>query len=404
LILAVLAILAILAMHASAPQQARYDDVVRNLRNPDPNIRLQSVRLLRDAQYPEAIVPMAPLVTDPLDRIQLEAIEAELAFFLVEPVPGRKRLGFIVEVRNRGGAAAAFELGPLAVWPRPVPEALADALLKAVDDENPRVRLEAIYALGAIARAPLGEESAAQVIRALDHYDPAIRAAAARVAGRLQVKGAGDALINTLNDSQAEVRFAAMRALGDIREARAVRALADQLEYYGKGEGAWSALDGLARIAHPSSADIFRARLADRDAFLRRAAAEGLGRIGDRSAVAALEGAAVTDKSEMVRLAMAFALHQLGRDSLARLVGAMDDRRSVAQVQAYLLELGPDVEKALLAGLHDPARMIRASVAEVLGEIGGAGALAALQTLQEPDKEVAAAVRRAVERITLRRG
>jgi hypothetical protein len=32
---------------ASAGQQAKFEDVVRNLRNPDPKTRLQAVRLLR---------------------------------------------------------------------------------------------------------------------------------------------------------------------------------------------------------------------------------------------------------------------------------------------------------------------------------------------------------------------
>src|SRR4026208_1249593 len=121
---------------AAAAQQARFDDVVRNLRNPDPKARLNAVRLLREAKYPEAIVPIAPLVNDPLDPIQLEAIAAELSFFLVQDLPERRRLGFVVEVRNRGTAAEAFELGPLAVRPRPAPPELVNALLKAVDDEN----------------------------------------------------------------------------------------------------------------------------------------------------------------------------------------------------------------------------------------------------------------------------
>ena len=41
-------------------QQLRFDDVIRNLRNPDPKARLSAVRLLRDAKYPESIAPMAP--------------------------------------------------------------------------------------------------------------------------------------------------------------------------------------------------------------------------------------------------------------------------------------------------------------------------------------------------------
>ena len=105
-----------------------------------------------------------------------------------------------------------------------------------------------------------------------------------------------------------------------LREERAVQALTEQLKYYGKGEGAWSALDGLARIAHASSVPIFTARLADRDAYVRRAAAEGLGRAGDKGAMSALETGAGNDPSNMVRAAMQYALQKLGRNYVARLV------------------------------------------------------------------------------------
>ena len=191
-------------------QQVRFDDVIRNLRNPDPKVRLASVQLLRESRYPEAIGPIAPLINDPMDQIQLEAIWAELSFFLARDVPSKKRLGYVVEVRNPGQAAAAFEMGPLAREPRSAPAEVIDALLKAVDDDNPKVRAEAIYTLGTISTAPLSDAARAQLIKALDHYDPAIRAAAARVAGRLDVRTAGTALINAINDSQQPVRFAAM--------------------------------------------------------------------------------------------------------------------------------------------------------------------------------------------------
>ena len=84
-----------------------------------------------------------------------------------------------------------------------------------MDDENAEVRLEAIYALGSIAQAPLRRSAEQLLIKALDHYDPAIRAGAARVAGRLQVKAAADALIKAVNDSH---RRRALR--GDARARR----------------------------------------------------------------------------------------------------------------------------------------------------------------------------------------
>jgi HEAT repeat protein len=392
------------AAAAVGAQPARFDDVVRNLRNPDPKARLNAVRLLREAKYPEAIVPLDPLVNDPLDPIQLEAIAAELSFFLVNDLPGRRKVGLVIEVRNRGTAAEAFELGPLAVWPRPAPPELVTALLKAVDDENARVRLEAIYAAATIARGPLPLDAEDMLIKALDHYDPVVRAGAARFAGRAGVNAAADALLKSVGDSNAEVRYASMRALGLLREERAVTTLLEQLKFYGKGEGAWSALDALARIAQPATAAVFIERLADKDPYLRRAAAEGLGRLGHTASTSALETGAGNDPSNMARAAMSFALQKMGRNHVPRIIEFLDDRdrKVVLQVQEYLIELGQPVEKELLPSLQEPDEAIRAAVADLLGEIGGEASLAALRELKDRSKDVVDAAARAVERIRMR--
>jgi HEAT repeat protein len=391
----------LLSCGSSAAQPARFEDVVRNLRNPDPRARLTAVRLLREARHPEAVTPLAALVTDPIDEIQLEAIAAELSFFLVDEVPARKRVALLVEVRTGGGAAAAFDLGPLARWPRPAPPELIRGLFQAIDDEHPKVRLEAAYALGSVAPAPLDDQWSPHIVKALDHYDPAIRAAAARVAGRLQVKAAWEVLIKAVNDSSPPVRFAAMRALGAIREERAVVALTEQFTFYGRGEGAWSALEALGRIGHASSVPLFKARLADRDQFLRRAAAEGLGRSGDTSEIPALEIGAGNDGSAMARAAMAFALQKLGRNYVPRLVEFMRSPKLAPQIGEYLIELGPPIAPLLVSHLQDPNSAIRGNVALVLGAIGGAAALPALEPLtRDPDRDVARAASGAIERIT----
>jgi HEAT repeat protein len=318
-------------------------------------------------------------------------------------VSARKRIAFIVEVRSSGRAQTAFEAGPLAVWPRAVPDALLTSLLQAVDDENPRVRIQAIYTAGAIARAPLSAAHAGRIVSALDHYDPAIRLAAARVAGRLQVTAARAMLIKAVFDSQEPVRFAAMRALGELRDASVVRTLTEQLEHYGKGEGAWSALDALARIADPASVPVFTARLADRDPFVRRAALEGLGRTGAASGAAAIEAAASSDGSPMVRAAAAFALQLLKYDAVARLASTLDSDRQAQQVAGYLLELGPTVAAPLTAHLKDANASVRGNVAVVLGEIGSATDIPALEPLLiDRDSDVRRAAERAIQRIKVR--
>jgi HEAT repeat protein len=385
-----------------AARQARFDDVIRNLRNPDPKVRLAATRLLRESKYPEAVIPLASLVNDPVDAVQLEAIGAELAFFMVEDVPAKKRVALLVEKRYAERAPLAFDSGPLAVWPRPVPAALVSALLKAVDDDHGKVRLEAIYTLGTIVRPPLAADASAQLVKALDHYDPAIRAAAARVIGRLRVTGAAGSLIKAINDSQAPVRYAAMRALGELHEVDAVQALNEQLAFYTKGEGAWAALDALAHIAHPSSVPLFKTRLSDKDPFLRRAAADGLGRAGATSEIAALEIGAGNDPSEMVRAAMAFALQKMGKHYLPRLVESLDSAKMAPQIAEYLFELGPSIVPELVPHLQDPSPAIRANTAQILGALGGEAATAALQPLlQDRDRDVIQAATRALERIKM---
>jgi HEAT repeat protein len=384
----------------TAAQQLRFDDVIRNLRNPDPKTRLSAVRLLRDAKYPEAIGPMAPLVLDPMDDIQLETIAAELSFYLEQDVKPKKMVGFVVEKRKSGIGAAAFDLGPLAVWPRPVPAELVTALLQAVDDENPKVRLEAIYATGVIAKAPLPADEVTRLTKALDHYDPAIRTGAARVIGRLKIAEAGDVLIKAINDSQPDVRYAAMRALGAIRDARAAGALTEQLAYYKKGEGAWSALEALGRIGAPASVPIFTERLQDKDPYIRRAAAEGLGRAGDAASIDALERNATIDESPMVRIATAFALQKLGRNYAARLIDMMASSKVQAQGQEYLVELGPAMVATIVPRIQEPGLALREALIDVLGAIGDASTLPVLQAAaKDPDASIAAAAKRAAARI-----
>jgi len=289
------------------------------------------------------------------------------------------------------------------VWPRAAPPELVGSLLQAIDDDNPRVRLEAIYAFGVVARRPLADEPLAKLIKALDHYDPAVRSGAARVIARQKFQGTGDALIRAVNDSHADVRYAAMRALGAIREERAVGALTEQLAYYKKGEGAWSALAALAQIAAPASLPVLKERLQDKDPYMRRAAVEGVARVGDTSSITALEQMVTSDDNSMVRVASAFALQKLGRNYTARLVDLMSNDTVIPQAQEYLIELGGPAIPAILPRLQEPDPAVREAIAEVLGAIGDASTLPALEAAaRDREGAVAAAAVRATAQIKAR--
>ncbi len=390
---------AVLLTAAASAQTATWQDVIRNLRHPDAKVRLEAVRQLGDAAYASAADRVAPLVGDPDDEVQSAAIDAELTFFLVEPIGARRTLGFLGPSRPR--AQEAFEAGPLVRSAMPAPPELVDALIAAIRDENPRVQFDAVHALGIIAEPPLSDQQAAGLIDDLDHYDATIRAATARVIGRLRLQPAADKLIAGLSDSSPVVQRFAIEALGLIRVSRAAALIAQVLRREEKGEMASTALLALARLAQPASAELFRAHLADKDPEMRRAALEGLGRLGGPASAGTVRPFATGDPKSAVRLAACFALDRLGESQAPALVAALASRETGAQARDYLLEIGRSVLPALQAALRAPVdARHRADLLHVLGFIGSAeDAAVANDYRQDPDEDVARAAADALLRL-----
>jgi HEAT repeat protein len=396
--------IAAVAEAAAGAGQRPFEEVVKDLRSPDPATRVTAMRALAAASYPESMAPLAVLLTDPEDEIQLEAIDTLLSFVVTDTVASSRRVALVVEVRDRQRAEGVFELGPFVLLPRPVVPEVVAGLAGAMRDANGRVRLDATYAMGVLVRAPADEVATGALIAALRDEDARVRRAAARVAGALRASGAGEALIAAVNDRQAEVKAAAMRALGDVGETRAIQALTEQFEFYQRGELARAALDGLARIAHPSSVPLFQAQLTSREPLHRRFAAEGLARSGQASLSLPTLEAGIDDRDRFASLAFAYALQSVGRPSMERLVGGLRDPRLQSQAMLYLTELGRPVARQLGTYLQDPEPVVRQSVAMVLGVVGGDEAIFALERAkQDPDTDVARAVERAIARARMSR-
>jgi HEAT repeat protein len=396
--------------------QIPFDQAARDLGSGDSGTRLRAVQLLKDGAYPEAAVPLARLVGDPQDQIQLEAIAAELNIFLAERVVTKKRVGLVVEVRNAIAAEAAFSTGPSAIGPRPVPLDVLTALRAAARDDNPRVALESLYAFGVLAVEPTGaarremlRTSGPELAARVGASDPAIRYAAVRVTGRLFARRAqdepieatvGDAVISALNDNDRAVKGAAMQALGAMRYERAVQALTDLFQYYGKGDTAEATLDALGHIANPASVPLFTAQLAGRTSAVRGIAIEGLARIGDASKLADIQTALGADRSDGVALAGVFANALLGNGSVDRIAEAVTKSKLRDQARRYLVELAPGRSDAFSRHLMDPDARIRLDVVEALGLAGDPSALPVVEPVtKDKDPGVARAAERAVARL-----
>jgi HEAT repeat protein len=396
--------------------QGTFEQVIRDLASPDAGTRLKAAEQLKEAAYPEAAVPLAPLVTDPQDEIQLEAIAAELNIFLADKIVPRKRIGFVIEVRTPIAADAVFSGGPLVLGPLPVPTEVLTALRAGARDENPRVALESLYAFGTLAADPAGagrrellRTSGPDLAAMLGVPDPARRFAAARVIGRVfewrrddpaADELVGDAVITALNDRDRTIRAVAMQTLGAMRYERSIQALTELFEHFGKGELAEAALDALAHIGHPSSAPLMASQLTARNPAMKGIAIEGLARIGDKARWPEVEAALNAERVESVLVAGSFAAAALSGASIDAIGDVLSRPRLHDQARQYLIELGFGRANAFARYVQDPDARVRVDVADILGLARDPAALAILEPLtRDNDPQVVRAANRAVARL-----
>ena len=396
--------------------QATFEQTIRDLKSPDPGVRLRAVQLLKESAFPEAALPLAAVITDPEDAVQLEAIAAELNIFLAEKIVPRKRIGLVIEVRSQIAADAAFSRGSSAVGPRQVPAAVLTALLTASRDQTPRVALEALYAFGTLSPQAAGGErrgllraSGPDLAAMLGAPDPATRFAALRVISRLFEKRpndepieptVGDAVITALNEQDRPMREAAIDALGAMRYERAVQALTDLHEYFRRGDLATATFAALARIGHTSSVPLFTAALTGKDSAERALAIEGLTRTRNASHLAAVQAAVAADHSDDVQLAGSFAAVMLSSASLDPLVDKLLQPRARDRARGYLIEIAPGHAAAFSRQIQDPEPRLRGEIVDILGLSGDRAALPLVEPLtRDPNPIVALAAQRAVDRL-----
>jgi len=414
----VLRIVALTLWPAVLFAQVPFEQAAKDLASPNADVRLKAVRLLKSAAYPEAAVPLAAAVTDAEDSVQFEAIAAAMNIYLAEQVVPKKRVALVVEVRSKIGAEATFSEGPSALNARIVPDELMAGLLRASRDENPRVALDALYTFGALAdnqppaaRVPLRATAGPDLIALLGVPQVELRIAAARVIGRVYARRAteppvdevvGDSVVRAVNDSDHDVRFAALDALGSMRYERAVKSLTDMYLYYRRNEIGMGAVQTLARIGHDSSVPVFEEMLASKDTSERIVAIEGLARIGDVASAARIKAAVAREKNESVLLASRFADVFLANGRLDALFEAVAKQKLRDQAMGYLREVVNGRTSAFAVAAKNPSPAIRGDVADLLGQSRDAAATTILGPLaQDADPGVAIAARRATARLAL---
>ena len=372
--------------------------------------------MLKAAGYPEAAAPMAPVILDPFDETQLEAIAAELNIFLADKVIPKRRVGLLVEVRNRIAAESIFSAGPAAVNATRVPAIVARNLATASRDPNARVAVEALYAFGSLAgevpaadRPAVLAQSGPILAATIGATDPMLRLATIRVMGRVFARrpgdpsideNVGDAVITALNDREQVIQEAAMGALGAMKYDRAIQGLNELFQYHQRGPLASAALDALAHIGHPSSLPQFVAQLNGKNPTFKLMAIEGLARVGDRSRAESIIAAVGSERSDSIVLAGHFANVMLADGKIDAIVEALGRSKQREQALQYIQEIAGGRSQLFTRHLQDPDAHIRVDLADAIGLSGDGKASPFVEPLaKDHDAEVAKAAARAMARL-----
>ncbi len=247
---------------------------------------------------------------------------------------------------------------------QPIPLTL---LLDLMEDANPRVRWQAIEALGVLGKS---ERSV-------------------------------DALIAALQDPNHIVRWNAALALGEAGDERVTLPLLEILEDESKDvrEMAEWALVELSGKIVPSLIEILTQHP---DWWIRREAARILGLIGDERATEPLLQA-LSDRSERIRENVAEALGRIGRPrAIKGLIHALQDDYGQTRQNAMeaLIKIGTDAVETLIKALKSRNKIIRMNVCQVLGAIGDQRAIKPLTQLRhDSDFKVRRGASKALKRI-----
>ena len=418
--LAALALVAGAVPGGQAAAKPSFADLVANLKSPTAKTRQEAAAALGKSRRREAVAPLAALVRDSEPKVRLEVVRALRELRDLSAVPAlvssmqdgdaqirEEALGALVEIyaeRDRSDPLDRFlqafsdEYDRASVPPYTnVDPSAYRALSAALRDEQKSIREEAAYAIGILD----GRSEARALVASLQDPEVKVRAAAATSIGKIGTADDGRALIALLGDESMEVRNRVLQALGVLRVREAGPALRELYESNRRKEFGLRVLGCLSRIGDPAQADLFRDLLRDPDPDRRRLAVEGLARVADTSMLSAFKKDYQREKNDEIKLSYNFAITLLGDHAfLDSLVLSLSTKSLATRARNYLLELGPQVASELYAYLNDQDAEIRASLCDLLAQLGQPEAIPHLTPLlSDPNPKVADRANRAVERL-----
>ncbi len=180
--------------------------------------------------------------------------------------------------------------------------------LKRLSQENPDIRTEAVYKLEPFQRQ--SKKALKAIMDSLEDNDANVRSAAVNVLSHIGTSKAADKIIPLLKDNDSAVRWEAADALGFFRTKKSVPYLVTALNDNEKLVRL-NAADSLGCLGDKRAISALVGLLKDSDPLVRGYAACALGEIGDKKVVPNLQAMLNGERSKTSKVRILVALYYL---------------------------------------------------------------------------------------------
>jgi HEAT repeat protein len=364
------------------------------LRNPDLEIRLETVKAITDVGTQGSLAPLIQATADNDPEVQIRATDGLVNFYL----PGYVQHGLGASLKRVGTSLKGKftdtndqVVDPFVV-PRPdVIQALGILVRSAGSME---ARANAARALG-ILRA---KAAVPDLLAALRTKDTDVIYESLIALQKIRDESAAPGVAYLLHDLDEKVQLAAIETVGLLQNKTSVPQLLDVLEHSRKNQVKRAALTSLAMLPDEKSRPVYTRYLHDKDDGLRAAAAEGLGRLKNPADLPTLEKGFQGETKMSPRLALAFAQVMLGKTEIAEfspfqlLINTLNSVGYRGVAYAYLVELArnPALRPPLVHAADIGTKDEKIYLARILARSGGQESVACLEKLShDGDNDVA---------------
>ena len=359
------------------------------LDDPVAEVRSEAVAAIISIGTQHSLAPLAKASRDAMPNIQMMAVDGMVNFYH----PGYVERGWVANLKSVGASVKDRfrKPSPIVIEPHLQPSSeVVEAVSRVIEGGTSMdSRAEAARAAGILrARGALP-----QLQEALKSKNSSLIIESVRAIEKIGDTSAGPSLLFLLRDLDRDVQLAVIEAVGQLRVQEAAADLLMLVKTSPHKGVRRQALIAAAKVPAPDHRDTFGIYLHERDAQLRAAASEGIGRLGDANDQKAIRDAFAAEKNESARLSMAFAAVHLGDTSmLSYLLDGLNSSFHRGEARPFLMELArkPEIRSRLYAPLMSGTKDQRRELATVLGYAGDGETMTYLEKLShDSDNDVA---------------